>query len=233
LSLVAVCPGLVCENASASAIAGTPAGQKGFLDFVLKQINPREVDYGARLEAARRLWVERSLANPFFWALIVAVGLLLVAFCVVAHQHGEKMRRELIASTLLAQYHNGWLEARNRAEEAIARHGALVNAANQTRDKAAEDELRSRAEWMGEQDKESQASPSPTEMFLSSGYHGIPARESKPAARRRPAPEPDMAAQVSTLQQQLNASVAREQSLERELEKSAVRVQAAKPKREA
>ncbi len=233
LFLAAICPGLLLRaQSSASAGAGKPAPQakREFVDFVLKEINPRETDYGAHFEAVRRLWVQQILSEPFFCALLAAIGLLAVAFAIIAHQHDEKMRRELIAATLLARYHNGWVDARARAEDAIARYDALVNAANRTRENTVEEQVRSRAEWMTEQDTNNRGTPSPAEMFLSSGYHPTSAPKNKAAARPVREPEPDMAAQLSTLQQQLNAATDRERSLERELENKNAKAYPAKTK---
>jgi hypothetical protein len=185
----------------------------------MRRINPQDIDYGARLENARRLWVEASLSNPIFWGLAASIGLLLLAFIIIVHQHAEKMRREIIAATLLAQYHNGWLDARQRAEEVIARHDRVINAANQAREKSTEEQLPSNAASMAEQEKEREAAPSSAEIFLSSGYRPGVVQESKSPGRPRRAPEPNLADQVSILQQQLNASVGRERSLEKELEK--------------
>jgi hypothetical protein len=232
LCLAAICPGLLlCAQSSASASRKpAPQDKTGFVDFALRRINPHETDYGARLEARRRLWVERALRDPSFCALLAATALLAVAFAILAHQHGEKMRRELMVATLLARYHNGWVDARNRAENAISRYNALVNAANRTRGNSIEEQVPSRAEWMNEQDTNSQGPPSPAEMFLSSGYHPTSAPKNKPAARPVNEPAPDMAAQVSTLQQQLNAAADREQSLQRELENKNAKAYSAKKK---
>jgi hypothetical protein len=95
----------------------------------------------------------------------------------------------------------------------------VINADNQAREKGTEEQLASNAAAMAEQEKEREAAPSSAEIFLSSGYRPGAVQESKSPGRPRRAPEPNLTEQVSTLQQQLNASVGRERFLEKELEK--------------
>lgn len=226
LFLLAICP------AALSLALASPVGARkierprdSFADSVMKHINPKDIDYGARIEAARRLWVERALASPILWALLATLGLLVFSFAIVVHQHGEKMRREIIAATLLARYHNALLDARRRAEEAITAHNRVVNANNQARERTSTEQLRASTESFLEQpandEKQGDLAASSADIFLSSRYQRAAVQESKGSGRPRRGTEPDLAAHVSALQQQLNASVERERSLEKELEKGA------------
>src|SRR5215469_10204600 len=104
--------------------------REGFVDFALKQINPQNTDYGCQLDEARKLAVDQTVKNLDSWAVLVALGFLVLSFFLLLHQHRERSRREAIAAQFLAQYHNAWVDARTQAAHAILRYNELAHAKN-------------------------------------------------------------------------------------------------------
>jgi hypothetical protein len=103
-----------------SVSAAKPRG--GFLDFALKGVNPSDRDYGRCLDEASKFIFEETLTRGYFWSNVAALGLLGVFFVVIVHQQKVQQRRELIASELLAQYHNALARAEAQATEATKRN---------------------------------------------------------------------------------------------------------------
>jgi hypothetical protein len=189
-------------------------------------VNAENRDYGAALARLRTIAVRASLASVQLWALLTSMILLALAFVVVTHQHDEKQRREIIVARLLAQYHNAWIEAKRTADDAITRFNASLAAEDALRQSALGAQA-NRDENRAGDDKAIPMSSSPTDLFLAGGSR--PAGnshsriDSKPgikmAARHKRDGEADLLAQVTTLQQQLNAACERERNLQRELSK--------------
>ena len=101
---------------------------EAFIDFVLKQINPQNTDYGCEIEKARKLAVDETVRSIDFWVTLIALSFLVMSFFMLLIQKRQHDRHEVIASRFLAQYHNAWVDARTRAEQAIRRHNELADA---------------------------------------------------------------------------------------------------------
>ncbi len=217
--------------------------RESFVDFALKQINPQNTDYGCQLDEARRLAVDGSIRSIDSWTVLVAIGLLVLSFFMLVHQYRERNRRELIAAEFLAQYHNHWTDARQQAEDVIRRYNELVSTTNS----AAEAALRApsfdpeRAQAgavshdLNSDMKAKLAQTAPAVTSVKSGDNGDGRSESvrgikPPTVRQNRGPEVDLVAQISTLQQQLNASHEREKNLQKELTKAQRRVPSAQPR---
>lgn len=197
----------------------------GFVDFALKQVNSQNKDYGCQIDDARRLLVDQTVKSITSWAVLVSLSFLVLSFFLLLHQHRERNHREIIAAGLLTQYHNALADARSQAEDAIRRYNALVNRINST----TEAPLRT-ASTPPEHAQVEPAGMSlprqikPQSAPLSQAKEGNKSRgnstgsvEAKPQKREA---EPDLIAQISTLQQQLNASHEREKNLQKELTKA-------------
>jgi hypothetical protein len=228
--LVSVC--LLLAVAAHSALAQRssydPAAKQqsksreGFVDFALKEINPQNTDYGCQLDDARQLAVDQTIKTIDSWAVLVALGFLVLSFFLLLHQHRERNRREAIAAEFLAQYHNAWVDARTRATDAIRRYNELVHTTNA----AGEATLRAPStEKEGTQTRAVKAdigrSVKPQSVPLTTAGNDIKPGEN---GASRSEPEVDLIAQISTLQQQLNASHEREKNLQNELTKVQRRV---------
>jgi hypothetical protein len=211
-----------------------------FADFVLKQINSQNTDYGCQLDNARKLAVHETLKTVDFWTATIAVSFLVLSFLVLLHQRHQGDRRELIAAQFLAQYHNNLVDARKKAQDTIGRYNELVDATN----KAAEGIFHSRS--LSTQSTDGRAIESAPRCNLkpqataienveSTGKLGgngpgqhASVRQLKASTLQSREPEMDLIAQISTLQQQLIASHEREKSLQRQISKAQVKVESKK-----
>jgi hypothetical protein len=192
----------------ARSVAAMSSSKTGFIEYYLGRINPQRIDYGERIEAARRHWVENTIRDLGFWTSLAMFLLCVLGSVIVLHQHQEKNRREIIVANLLAEYHNAWIEAGRRAEEAIARYNDLA--------KAREQEIPAGRGGLSGVPNSGEESESLT-MYLESNF-GPPQRRREPRSREGVAlAEPDLLSQVRVLQQQLSAASERERNLEREL----------------
>ena len=209
--------------------------REGFVDFALKQINPENTDYGCQLDEARKLVIDQTIKNIGSWAVLVALSFLVLSFFMLLHQRQERSRREAIAAEFLAQYHNAWVDARNQAAEAIRRYNGLVHATNS----AGEAALRSPSPDIegvqartvkADLGREARPQAAPVAAARSSGKacENGAGRSDQVCQNREP--EVDLIGQISTLQQQLNASHEREKNLQKELTKAQRRAPVVQPR---
>jgi len=211
--------------------------RESIVDFALKQINPQNTDYGCRIDEARKLAVDETVRNIDSWAAMIAFTFLVLAFMMVLHQNREGKRRESIAAEFLAQYHNAWVDARAQAAQAIRRYNDLVDATNSANEAA----LRSQSPDLqdaptravtadsGRDGKPHSATASAAGSSVKAGDTGARRND---AIRPNREPEPDLIAQISTLQEQLRASNEREKNLQKELNKAKHRAPAVQPRDE-
>lgn len=200
---------LVCCVLLASLISSArlepPARQLRKADiweFALRKLNPANLDYGAELERRRQIFVHQ-FRDPLLWAKATLLGSMLAGWVLAARQRREQLRREILTSEILAQYHNALAETTIRLEQAIADNTALRDAAQAV---------------MPSPPSEQPAvdhSLSPAELYLGSNF-------SPPRPRRPPAnadPSLEMSARLKAAEKQLSDSRARERLLEKELER--------------
>ncbi len=205
--------------------------REGFVDFALKQINPQNTDYGCQMDEARKLVVDQTIKSIDSWAVLVALIFLVLSFFMLWHQHRERNRREVIAAEFLAQYHNAWVDARTQAADAIRRYNELVHTTNS----AGEAALRSpspdvetvQTRAVGRDVKPQSAPAAAAKSSVKTGEN-VAGRTD--GTRQNREPEVDLIAQISTLQQQLNASHEREKNLQKELSKAQRRAPAVQPR---
>jgi hypothetical protein len=211
--------------------------REAFVDVALKQINPQNTDYGCQMDEARKLAVDQTIRRADWWAVHVALAFLVLSFIMLLHQRREGNRRDAIAAEFLAQYHNAWVDARIQAASAIQRHNDLVHTTNS----AGEAALRSQSpDIQGVQTRAVKADlgrnvkpQSPPATALGSGVKaGENGAGRNDGVRPNREPEPDLIAQISTLQQQLNASHEREKNLQKELSKAQRRAPTVQPRDE-
>src|SRR6266849_3255396 len=48
--------------------AQSPRQKDGFVDFALKRINPADKDYGQCLDEGRKILLEQTMRNGYFWS---------------------------------------------------------------------------------------------------------------------------------------------------------------------
>ena len=129
-----------------AAQAQSPRQKDGFVDFALKRINPADKDYGQCLDEGRKLLLEETMRNGYFWSNLVALGLLACLFVIIVYQHRVQTCREWTAAEMLAQHEHALARANAQVEEATSRNRGLMEALTALRESA----LRSQAStWRG------------------------------------------------------------------------------------
>ena len=96
-----------------------------FVDFALKQINPRDIDYGQRIEEARQSFIDDSILSLEFWGNTLPVIMLLITFGMFVRQDNEGKRREILVAEVLAWYHNGLVDAHQEHSGLLATYQQL------------------------------------------------------------------------------------------------------------
>ena len=103
----------------------TAKQSSGFIDFALQQLNPENTDYGQLLENGRRIAIEATVDDYYFWSNLTAILVLLMMFCIFLRKRALLKRREVSTARLVAWYHNELFGAREHAFELAAKYGQL------------------------------------------------------------------------------------------------------------
>jgi hypothetical protein len=217
---------------------GQPSKQKdGFVDFALKRINPVGKDYGQCLDEGRKLLIEETMRNGYFWSNLVALGLLACLFVIIVYQHRVQTCREWTAAEMLVQYEHSLSRANVQVEEATSRNRGLMEALTALRESA----LRSQVPPGEVQDRpalqtvSSRASSIPASQVAApknGNAATAPSRSARAATATPPAnqiglfkPEVDLVMKVNSLEQQLGRSQDEAKLLRRQLNESDRRLQ--------
>ncbi|HTT21960.1 MAG TPA: hypothetical protein VMG82_23725 [Candidatus Sulfotelmatobacter sp.] len=99
-----------------------------FLDFTLRSINPSDANYGQCLSEDRRILVEETLRNAYFWSNIVALGVLGWLFLVLVYQQKVQTRREWTTAQIVTQLEQSLTRSRAQLAEASKKNGELKDA---------------------------------------------------------------------------------------------------------
>jgi hypothetical protein len=99
-------------------------------EFLLKQFNPTNLDYGAWMEQRRQLFLDASVRNPYFnYSAAVTIALLLLAV-VCAKQWIDHRRTMWITAEMMADLYNHDLYSRDVAENAIQKYNQHIKRCN-------------------------------------------------------------------------------------------------------
>jgi len=209
----------------------------GFVDFALKSINPADKDYGQCLDEGRKMLLQETVRNGYFWSNLVALGLLACLFVIIVHQHRVQISREWSAAETLAQYEHSLSRAKAQVEEATNRNRGLMEALGALRESA----LRPRSSTVEAQDRPavetvgngaSSIPASQVASIKSSDTKSVPGRSARAATAAPPAnqiglfkPDVDLIMKVNSLEQQLGRSQDEAKLLRRQLNESDRRLQ--------
>ena len=104
--------------------------QDTWYEFMLKQFNPDNVDYGRWVEQERRKLTELLLKNPYFlYSFSITVALLLAA-TVCAKQWVDHRHAMWITAEMMADLYNQDAYSRQVAQEAIERFNKHIERCN-------------------------------------------------------------------------------------------------------
>jgi hypothetical protein len=219
-----------------AAQAQSPRQKDGFVDFALKRINAADKDYGQCLDEGRKLLIEETMRNAYFWSNLVALGLLACLFVIIVYQHRVQTGREWTAAETLAQYEHSLSRANAQVEEATNRNRGLMEALTALRESA----LRSQSPPGEAQDRpalqtvSSRVSSIPASQVAtkSSSATSAPSRSARASTATPPAnqiglfkPDVDLVMKVNSLEQQLGRSQDEAKLLRRQLNESDRRLQ--------
>jgi hypothetical protein len=99
-------------------------------EFLLKQFNPSNFDFGAWMEERRRVFLNESVRNPYFrYSAAVTLGLLLMTV-VCAKQWIDHRRTLWITAEMMADLYNHDRYSRDVAEKAIRKYNQHIERCN-------------------------------------------------------------------------------------------------------
>jgi hypothetical protein len=104
--------------------------QETWYEFVLRQFNPNDVDYGRWIERERRAFIDARIRNPYFmYSLCTSLGLLLAAvvYTKLWIDHRQAM---WITAEIMADIYNQDAYSRRIAEEAIEKYNTHIERCN-------------------------------------------------------------------------------------------------------
>jgi len=125
---------IVLTNAASGVPAQTPPRQNSdretWYEFMLKQFNPGNFDYGTWLEKRRKAFLEATVKEQYFWySVTVTAGMLLMmAACTKLYlDHRRSMR---VTAEMMADVYSHDLLSRQAATEAIEKYNQHIEQCN-------------------------------------------------------------------------------------------------------
>jgi hypothetical protein len=116
--------------AAAQAQGRTQQPPNTWYEFLLKQFNPSDIDYGKWMEERRRVFLAASVKNPYFpYSLGVTIWSLLVMIA-YAKLRIDRRRERYLTEEMLTDLYNQDLYSRQAAKEAIAKYNNHVEHCN-------------------------------------------------------------------------------------------------------
>ncbi len=132
-----VCCGLlimVFSLVAPSVPAQTPSRQNisrdTWYEFLLKQFNPSNFDYGTWLEKRREAFLAATVKEPYFWySLSVTAGMLLL-MAVYTRSYLDHCRSMRVTAEMMADVYSHDLLSRQAANEAIEKYNRHIEQCN-------------------------------------------------------------------------------------------------------
>src|SRR5437667_4182136 len=91
LLIAAISPPSVAQARRSSYDPASPTQsskpRQGFIDFTLGRINPSDKDYGQCISEDRKLLLQETFENGYFWSNVTALDLLGCLFIIIVYQH--------------------------------------------------------------------------------------------------------------------------------------------------
>jgi hypothetical protein len=99
-------------------------------EFLLKQFNPSNFDYGAWIEERRQVFLDASVRNPYFkYSLGTTIALLIMAM-LYTKQWIDHRRAMWITAEMMTDLYNHDLYSRDVAEKAIQKYNQHIERCN-------------------------------------------------------------------------------------------------------
>jgi hypothetical protein len=133
-------PGASSQVKPQAQAAPAPYQRQGtWYEFMLKQFNPDDLDYGNWVEQQRRAFIDARVKDPYFqYSLCTTIGLLLtIAVC--AKLQIDHRREMWITAEMMADIYNQDAYSRRVAQEAIERYNTHIERCNRAIEAAEHD----------------------------------------------------------------------------------------------
>jgi len=101
---------------------------RGFVDFTLGRINARDIEYGKCLDEDRRLMLEETIENAYFWSNLVSLGLLGCLFLIIVYQHNCRARQDQTVASLLAEQQHALARSHAQINDLAAKNRTMMDA---------------------------------------------------------------------------------------------------------
>jgi len=99
-------------------------------EFLLKQFNPKNLDFGTWLEERRRAFLEATVKNRYYlYSFWLTVSSLLV-MCAHAKLWIDRRRERFVTAEMMTDLYNHDLYSREAAKEAIEKHNQHIERCN-------------------------------------------------------------------------------------------------------
>ena len=105
-------------------------GRDTWYEFMLKQFNPRNVDYGAWLEKRREAFLEATVREPHFWCSLAVTAGMLAVLLVYTKLYLDHRRSMRITAEMMADIYTHDLYSRQAANEAIQKYNGHIEQCN-------------------------------------------------------------------------------------------------------
>ncbi len=99
-------------------------------EFLLRQFNPSDFDYGAWIEERRQAFLAATARTPYFWYSAGVTALLLLAILAYTKLHLDHRRSLWVTAEMMADLYNHDLYSRQMAREAIDKYNAHIEQCN-------------------------------------------------------------------------------------------------------
>lgn len=104
--------------------------QDTWYEFLLRQFNPTDFNYGAWLEQRRQVFLDATVRNQYFWFSFWITAYAAFLTLAYAKRWMDDHRKMWIHAQMLADLHNHDLHSREQAREAIERYNAHIEHCN-------------------------------------------------------------------------------------------------------
>jgi hypothetical protein len=104
--------------------------QETWYEFMLKQFNPDNIDYGSRIEQQRLEFIAARVKNPYFSYSLCTTIALLVLTAICAKLWIDHRRAMWITAEMMADVYNQDAYSRQVAQEAIERYNKHIERCN-------------------------------------------------------------------------------------------------------
>jgi hypothetical protein len=212
------------------------------VDYTLGRINPSDKDFGECVDQGRKLVLQESIQNGYFWSNVVTLSLLGCLFIIVVYQHRQRVRREWTIAEILQQYEHALLRANTQVDEATKRNSELSEELTSARENTSRSPivLTERRESPTPRVTSKPTADTPPVEATAAKSTVVSTGDTAPNGRRNGSkvanqmglfkPEVDLILKVNSLEQQLGRSQEQEKQLRRQLSQADLRLQAEQQK---